>query len=416
MKPLILFLVLILVLLLTLKIVFVLSVIHISRRYRVPHGPLRARFGAQHAIDLVIVWYPQHHPHATPRGTQYPRDTPTPRGTQYPHNTTLMPPKYTYGNHDELKYLLRSVSMFAPWINKVHLVTSTETTDSKTLKNSTSRGGSTNAFPAWLQLTHPQLNIVDITTIMPPHLFDDAHSTRFNHTTPRICKPTADSKSLLYSTPVFNMHAVEACLHKIPSLSEHYVYARKGMMFAAPTTSGDFFNTDGITSLLVSPVFKRPVPEVPGTKNSIHRNAWLNTYTALEALDPTCNLPQYLLCPQITATSLTLAHQMESVFAPLVRATSESTLPRSGDIHPLGLQLYGGLCSGRVTVAPHLPTMQYMDWSWDIDSVNKRRLKLVVKTRPQLLCVNNIGGSLKNVNIWYTFAEAYYHVASAFER
>jgi len=346
-------------------------------------------------IDLVVIWYSPH------------IFKPPPLEIHNGQKDQQL--QYNPRDYDELKYLLRSVTAFAPWINRVHIVVAPPIiTISQTASSVVSAPNvKTQGLPSWLRLQHPQLNVVNVNEIM---------------------------LSTVASPPIFNMHAIEACLHRIPSLSEHYVYAHNGMLFGNVTRVSDFFNEDGTIALFVSPVLKRPVT-IQDTVGSTYRQAWLHTYTALESVYGVCKLPTYLPCPQLTMMSVTLGQHAESTFpvAPAcelgsvvhadttarpVGLLTPQNAKSSGlctTLHTLGLQLYGGLCVGRVAVASRVPTMQYMDWSSEIDSVNKRRLKLIVKTRPQLVCVNNINGTPTNVASWYKFAEAYYPVASRFE-
>lgn len=101
--------------------------------------------------------------------------------------------KCRFRNNDELKYSLRSVEKYAPWVNKIFIVTD-------------------NQKPVWLNTTHPKIKIVDHTEIMPPE-----------------------------ALPTFNPNAIETCLHKIPGLSEYFIYANDDMMFTNPTEPSFFF-------------------------------------------------------------------------------------------------------------------------------------------------------------------------------
>ena len=56
--------------------------------------------------------------------------------------------KNRYANNDELKYSLRSIAMYAPWVRKVFIVTD-------------------NQVPAWLDTSNPKVRIVDHAEIMP---------------------------------------------------------------------------------------------------------------------------------------------------------------------------------------------------------------------------------------------------------
>lgn len=98
---------------------------------------------------------------------------------------------------DELKYLLRSVEMYAPWINHIFLVTD-------------------NQCPTWLNLDNPKITIVDHKEILP-----------------------------LDVLPTFNSYAIEAYLHKTPHLSEHFIYANDDMLFSQPVSPQFFFDRNG---------------------------------------------------------------------------------------------------------------------------------------------------------------------------
>jgi hypothetical protein len=115
-------------------------------------------------------------------------------------------------DNDELKYSLRSVERFAPWVNKIYIVTD-------------------NQVPEWLNVNHPKIRIVDHTEIMPPE-----------------------------ALPTFNSIALEARLHHIKGLSEHFLYANDDMFFAAPVEKGFFFDERGLPIIRVAQklIKKRP--------------------------------------------------------------------------------------------------------------------------------------------------------------
>lgn len=103
-----------------------------------------------------------------------------------------------YADNDELKYSLRSVSMYAPWIRKIFIVTDNQT-------------------PRWLNTSHPKIRIVDHTEIMPLEIL-----------------------------PCFNSTLLEHFLYKIPGLSEHFLYANDDMFINKPVSAGTFFAPDGL--------------------------------------------------------------------------------------------------------------------------------------------------------------------------
>ena len=104
-----------------------------------------------------------------------------------------------FKNRDELKYSLRSVWQFAPWVNHVYIVTDDQ-------------------YPSWLDRSHPKVDVVSHRDIFNP---DDA-------------------------LPVFNSHAIESQLHHIDGLSEHYLYMNDDFLFARPVRPHLFFHSNGI--------------------------------------------------------------------------------------------------------------------------------------------------------------------------
>ena len=103
---------------------------------------------------------------------------------------------------DELKYALRSVNMFAPWVRRIFIAT-----DSR--------------LPAWLA-EHPKITIVRA----EEHFSDPA------------------------ALPTYNSHAVESRLHHIPGLAEHFLYSNDDMFFGRPLKASMFFSPGGVTKFI----------------------------------------------------------------------------------------------------------------------------------------------------------------------
>ncbi len=107
-----------------------------------------------------------------------------------------------YRHVDELRYALRSVHMYAPWVRRIFIATDSPA-------------------PAWL-LDHPKVTIV--------------RSEEF----------FADPSVL----PTHNSHAVEAQLHRIPGLAEHFLYSNDDMFFGRPLEPEMFFTPAGVTKFV----------------------------------------------------------------------------------------------------------------------------------------------------------------------
>lgn len=109
-----------------------------------------------------------------------------------------------FENHDEILYSLKCVKKFMPWVNEIYVVTNSK-------KN----------LPEYLM--DKSIHIIEHEEIIP-------------------------SKFL----PTFNSHVIEANLHKIPNLSEHFIYFNDDIIPARPLTRNHFFQANGICSLFVS--------------------------------------------------------------------------------------------------------------------------------------------------------------------
>ena len=136
-----------------------------------------------------------------------------------------------YRSHDELRYSLRSIASFLKDARRIFIVTDGQA-------------------PAWLDREHPRLRVVDHYEIFP-------------------------DRSWL---PVFNSHAIEANLHRIDGLSEHFLYFNDDMALLNPCTPLDFFFSNGIGKSFFEPlghVFGEPEPSFPAFKNAALRGSRL---------------------------------------------------------------------------------------------------------------------------------------------
>jgi hypothetical protein len=102
-------------------------------------------------------------------------------------------------SRDELRYSLRSLAMFAPWVRHVYLVTDQQR-------------------PGWLRTDTDRLTVVDHTEIFP------------------------DAAAL----PVFNSNAIISRLHHVPGLGEHYIYVNDDVFFGQPARPESYFTAMGL--------------------------------------------------------------------------------------------------------------------------------------------------------------------------
>ncbi|MCB5322208.1 stealth conserved region 3 domain-containing protein [Yersinia intermedia] len=105
------------------------------------------------------------------------------------------PDRYT--DNDELKYSLRSLNKYAPWLNKIYVVTNCKK-------------------PSWLNDNQKVIWI--------------SHEEIF-----------PDKESL----PTFSSHSIETCLHRINGLSENFIYFNDDVILGQPCLPSDFFDDTG---------------------------------------------------------------------------------------------------------------------------------------------------------------------------
>ena len=140
-----------------------------------------------HSIDLVYLWVDGNNPEWLARRAAF-LDAKT---------DNSLTNSRSYLNNDELKYSLRSVERYAPWIRNIFILTD-------------------NQKPKWLDISNPKIKIIDQNDILP-------------------------NKSL----PCFNSNVLEHFLYKIPNLSEHFLLSNDDMFLNRTVLPDTFFAADG---------------------------------------------------------------------------------------------------------------------------------------------------------------------------
>ncbi len=107
-----------------------------------------------------------------------------------------------YRSIGELRFSLRSLHLYAPWVRRVFLVTN-------------------GTIPPWLNTGCPKLRVVH-------------HAEIFEN-------PGA--------APNFNSHAIELNLHRIPGLAPAFLYFNDDLFLGQPVGRDDFLSADGVQSI-----------------------------------------------------------------------------------------------------------------------------------------------------------------------
>lgn len=108
-----------------------------------------------------------------------------------------------FNNHDELRYSIKSIELYLPWVRNIFIITD-------------------NQNPLRCE-SNKKIKIIDHKEII-------------------------DDKYL----PTFNSHVIEAHLHKVPNLAEHFIYFNDDVFVARPLPPGHFFKSNGLSSLFIS--------------------------------------------------------------------------------------------------------------------------------------------------------------------
>ena len=158
-------------------------------------------------IDFVVIWVDGGDPIWQAKKAEYSKSVDTSKKS--------MNSVKAYRDWGTFKYWFRGVEKFAPWVNKVYLVTDQQK-------------------PTWLNIASEKLVLVDHSDIL--------------------------RKDYL---PVFSANPIESNIHRIPGLSEQFVFFNDDVYLTAPVEPTDFFSEDGLPkyNTALSPI----IPERYGT-------------------------------------------------------------------------------------------------------------------------------------------------------
>jgi hypothetical protein len=185
-----------------------------------------------------------------------------------------------WANHDELRYSLRSLAAYAPWVRKIYIVTNGQ-------------------IPAWLKLTETRVEIVTHAQIFlwPQDL------------------------------PTFNSRAIEAHLHRIHGLAKHFLYFNDDTFLGSPLLPSDFFSSDGRPKVIAS---KHPLPSTytPG-KDALTVAGIVNACRLLRA----CGAAQFANYSghQVRPCTIGLCQHIDRAFASMVRGNSAARFRSASD-------------------------------------------------------------------------------------
>ncbi|MGH8879062.1 MAG: stealth conserved region 3 domain-containing protein, partial [Stackebrandtia sp.] len=242
-----------------------------------------------------------------------------------------------YLDREELKHSLRSLWMFAPFVRHIYIVTADQ-------------------HPSWLSTIDSRVRVVS-----HRELFPDA--------------------SVL---PTFNSHAIESCLHRIPGLSENFLYFNDDVFLGREVTVDDFFTSSGLAKVRLSP--SQYIYEGEPEADAIPTDWAAYNSTALIARDFGQQFTQRVKHVPLPLKKSVL-HEIESHYAAEVDRTRAARFRSRTDLAlPSMFAQYYAIATARAVEWPdHKHMYVYLDTG---KQSGLDRFKWIIEWRPMFYCLN----------------------------
>lgn len=290
------------------------------------------------------------------------------------------------GNHrfidnEELKYSLRSLELYAPWINHIYIVTDRQ-------------------IPKWLDLNNKRVTIIDHSEIMPREII-----------------------------PCFNSVVIERYIVNIPGLSEFFLYGNDDMFFGRPISPNFFFLPDGKPIVYVKyfEKFSYIKDETDFWEKYQTASSWMQTnLNAWKLLFDRYKKHEFFV------STHTVDGYRKSLFNNTISrykndehfsATNRFRNPRDISRYIFNLDMvYSNQATLSLVEPPgflekHIYKKRGYSWKCYCGSEDKKTRKQILRFEPYLFCINAKSGSdEKNKKEMRDFYEFLFPKPSSFER
>ncbi|MFJ6722856.1 stealth family protein [Streptomyces sp. NPDC091259] len=309
-------------------------------------------------IDAVITWVDSSDPQWRRRRDEAAADSAA---------ATTDRAEHRYRDRGELRHCLRSIAAHAPWIRRIFIVTDAQ-------------------VPHWLATEHPQITVVD-------------HQDLF-----------ADPAGL----PVFNSHAIESRLHRVPGLAEHFLYFNDDIFLGREQQPQDYFLASGLPKVFHD---QRAVPPAhPDTddQDDVFTASQKATRQAVERAAG--RTYPYILAHAPYPLSRSLYAAVEARLPDLLESVARSVFRSAADVAPVTLAAHLALAEGRAVEGDLSHAFIATDRSEQI-----RQLPDLLHSRSaDAICLADDAGSELSPSDQHravtAFLEAYFPVPSPYER
>ncbi|MET9731389.1 stealth conserved region 3 domain-containing protein [Streptomyces sp. NPDC006458] len=240
-----------------------------------------------------------------------------------------------YTSHDELKYALRSLEMYAGFVRHVYLVTDSQ-------------------VPAWLDPAAEGITVVDHRDILP-----------------------ADA------LPVFNSHAIESRLHHIAGLSDQFLYFNDDVFINRPVRAEHFFHGSGIARIPFSPLklgvgSPHPLEPAPNSAGKNTREV-IKRFHGRQITQKSLHTPH----PQL----LSVMREMEGLGIEELERTAYSRFRSTSDVAPAStLHHHWAIATGRAVPAEYL--FRYVQLG--SPDMKQRLARLAAGEDVDFFCLNDV--------------------------
>ena len=268
-------------------------------------------------------------------------------------------------SRDELRYSLRALHCFAPWVRRIFLVTDDQ-------------------VPAWLDTEHPQITVV-------------SHREIFGDTG---------------RLPTFNSQAIESRLHRIPGLSEHFLYLNDDVFLGRPVTPDLFFTSGGLTRFFPSGALVDSAPR--SDSDAPVNSAGKNNRKLIQQAFGRVLTRKMMHTPHPSRRSV--IREIEERFAEHVTATAAHQFRHPDDISLLSsLQQYYAYLTGRATPGD----IRYLYTDLARPETPFKLAKLLRNRHLDAFCLNDTdsdpGAAAEQAALLADFLPAYLPFVSPFE-
>lgn len=258
-------------------------------------------------------------------------------------------PNRTRDNLELLRYSLRSVARYAPWVRNIYLLTLRP------------------QAPHWLNTDHPRVRVIHHDQVMA-----EAHR------------------------PTFNSFAIYTHLHLLPGVSSPFLFLEDDMLFGAPTRLEDFLAPDG--RIRVFPRLAHTAPPEDRRRSDISPwNAALAQANHLldvrfgPARRRDVNHAPLPVYPALWA-------EMLAEWPEVVEATRASRFRSVGNVPPEYLYLHYALARGRALAEPAWRTWRELFYfpleNWSLHA--RAYTAFIDRLRPRFMNLNDNFGARPN--------------------